>query len=72
MKCHQHRREYILNELDKENLAYNMPAVFEMKENIDLEKLRRVFNQLIERHEILRTSFQMVDGELVQKICENI
>ena len=66
------KRTYILNEMDKEKLAYNMPAAFEMQEDVDLEKLTRVFNQLIERHEILRTSFHMEEGELVQKIEKNI
>ncbi|UII31954.1 non-ribosomal peptide synthase/polyketide synthase [Fulvivirga ulvae] len=63
-------RLYFLYEFNKASLAYNMPHVLKVEGLIDQEKLDRTFRSLIDRHESLRTSFIMVDGEPVQKIAE--
>jgi hypothetical protein len=39
---------------------------------LEKSKLGRVFNALLERHEILRTSFGVINGEPVQKIAEKV
>jgi len=67
------RRLYILQQLDKENIAYNTPMtmVLEPGHRQDPGKIDHVFKRLIERHEIFRTSISMVNQEPVQKIhCE--
>ena len=61
-------RMYFLNQFDKKSLAYNMPQVIKMIGEIDLSKIQSVFNQLIERHESLRTTFHFVDNQPVQKV----
>jgi amino acid adenylation domain-containing protein len=42
---------------------YNTPIVVELQGEIDTQALERAFDQIIERHEVLRTVFQIVDGE---------
>lgn len=61
-------RLYFLYEFDKESLAYNMPEVVKLKGNADLDRLEKVFTQLTERHESLRTNFVMHHGMPVQRI----
>lgn len=62
------RRLYALNELDKNSIGYNITQVVTIKGNVDIERVKKTFNTLIERHEVLRTSFEIYDGKLVQKI----
>ncbi len=62
------RRIFIVNQFKNTGIGYNMPGVFKIKGEIDKEKLTNAFRALIKRHESLRTSFEMVNGEVVQKI----
>ncbi len=48
--------------------TYNIPEVVRIEGEIDFLALQSALNELIARHENLRTSFLMVDGEPVQKI----
>ncbi|MBL6448216.1 amino acid adenylation domain-containing protein [Fulvivirga sp. 29W222] len=62
------RRLYFLYEFDKDSLAYNMPQVVKFKGGLDKVQLQAAFEQLIKRHESLRTSFVVVNDEPQQKI----
>ncbi|WP_159433260.1 non-ribosomal peptide synthetase [Clostridium cavendishii] len=62
------KRVYMLQELDKESTAYNIPGVIEIQGSLDLERLNKTFLKLIERHETLRTSFETIDDNIIQKI----
>lgn len=62
------QRLYFLHQFDKTSLAYNVPQVFELTGNVNRQKLEHAFRQLIARHETLRTYFEVVNGEPVQKI----
>ncbi|MBN1050268.1 non-ribosomal peptide synthetase [Clostridium botulinum] len=60
------KRMYMLQELDKENTAYNIPGAIEFNEKLDIQKVKNTLLTLIDRHEILRTQFDVIDGEVVQ------
>ncbi|MGG1163498.1 condensation domain-containing protein, partial [Brevibacillus laterosporus] len=63
------RRMYVVQQMrDVETTGYNMPFYFEMEGALEVEKLSLALKQLIERHESLRTSFHMVEDELMQKV----
>ncbi|PAM96239.1 hypothetical protein B4N84_02115 [Flavobacterium sp. IR1] len=62
-------RLWILSQLEGGSLAYNMPAAVTLKGKLDAEKFKESFKQLIDRHEILRTSFKTNEaGEIRQYI----
>ncbi|WP_040497659.1 condensation domain-containing protein, partial [Fulvivirga imtechensis] len=63
---------YFLYEYDKDSVVYNMPQVVKLEGELDKEKLRSAFELLISRHESLRTSFMMLEGEAVQVIHESV
>jgi amino acid adenylation domain-containing protein len=65
-------RLYILQSMDGTGISYNLPAVLELKGNVDKERIEGVFLRLIGRHESFRTSFEMAAGEPVQKVHENV
>ena len=61
-------RLWFLQELDSENAAYFVPRVIRMKGNLDIYLIERTFTEIIRRHEILRTTFPIVNGQPVQRI----
>ncbi|MFB6366783.1 amino acid adenylation domain-containing protein, partial [Paenibacillus elgii] len=66
------KRIYLLNRIDEVGLSYNISAAFIVEGNLERDKVNRCFEQLIGRHEALRTSFGIHDGELVQRIHSHI
>ncbi|HDR7068761.1 TPA: AMP-binding protein, partial [Bacillus cereus] len=67
------KRMFIVDQFeDGTNTTYNMPTILKVEGDICKDKFENIFQSLIERHEILRTSFQILDGELVQKIEPNV
>lgn len=62
------KRLFILNKLEGMTTAYNMPIALQIKGPLDVERLRQSLQGLVMRHEVLRSSFHVVDGEIVQKI----
>ncbi|NFL97255.1 amino acid adenylation domain-containing protein, partial [Clostridium botulinum] len=65
------KRMYAINQMDKESINYNMPNILATKGSFDKEKIETTLNKIIERHEVFRTGFHVIDGELVQKINED-
>ncbi|MBU7314571.1 non-ribosomal peptide synthetase [Paenibacillus oleatilyticus] len=62
------RRLYILRQLEGAEESYNMPAAFLVESALDVQRLNDACARLMHRHESLRTSFEMVDGETFQRI----
>jgi hypothetical protein len=52
--------------------GYNLPLVVMLEGEIDKEKFSDTLRQLINRHESLRTSFEIIEEEPVQKIHEEV
>ncbi|MGE5343976.1 MAG: non-ribosomal peptide synthase/polyketide synthase [Candidatus Omnitrophota bacterium] len=66
------KRLYILNQMDRDGVGYNIPSFFVLKGEINKDKFERTFNRLIQRHESFRTSFHMVNDEPVQRVHDNV
>ncbi len=62
------KRLFILSQLEQNRVSYNISWLLELAEEVDQEGLAKAFLQLIDRHESLRTSFELVQGELMQRI----
>jgi len=62
------KRYYILQQMKSNDLSYNMPRVVELKGKLNLKKLSEIFNQLTRRHDSLRTSFENIGTQTVQKV----
>ncbi|MCP4214298.1 MAG: amino acid adenylation domain-containing protein, partial [bacterium] len=66
------KRLFLLQQMDPANTGYNMPAALVLRGMIDMDRLEKVFSQLIARHESLRTSFYMKDNEPVQQVHDEV
>jgi amino acid adenylation domain-containing protein len=62
------KRSYILNSLNPDDTRYNEPIVLLFHGYVDHNRVQDAFNQMIERHEILRTSYQLVGNRPMQRI----
>jgi amino acid adenylation domain-containing protein len=65
------QRLYLACQMDQSSSAYNIVKVFRLKGELDLKALERSLNEVIRRHEALRTSFAEEGGELKQVIRES-
>ncbi|HLP47788.1 MAG TPA: amino acid adenylation domain-containing protein [Candidatus Kapabacteria bacterium] len=65
-------RFYILQQMDVNLTAYNVPLAIELAGEVDKEKLEDTFRKLIDRHESLRTSFLILNGKPVQKLHREV
>ncbi|WP_316976892.1 non-ribosomal peptide synthetase [Shumkonia mesophila] len=61
------RRFYALGQRAGGQLPYHLPQAFWIDGPLDIDRLDEAFRTIIGRHESLRTSFVMVDGELLAK-----
>jgi non-ribosomal peptide synthetase component F/acyl carrier protein len=62
------RRMYATNRLNESSTSYNLPGATLIEGNPDQRRLEDVLQKLITRHEALRTSFEVIHGEPVQRI----
>ena len=63
------RRFWTLQKLNPTESFYNAPFVFKLEGALNVELLRKSFNAVVSRHEVLRTTLEEIDGELMQAIA---
>jgi iturin family lipopeptide synthetase A len=56
--------------LDPESISYNIPIFIKINGDVDLDRIKRIFQLLIDRHEALRTSFILNEKGVVQIVNE--
>ncbi len=67
------KRIYYASKADHEkSILYNVPGALVFDTVPDIEKLKSCFEILFERHESLRTYFEIKNDDIVQKIAPNI
>ena len=64
------QRLWLLDQLNPGDVTYNMPMALRIKGAIDPDLLDQVFQNIVDRHEVLRTHFEDKDGEPFQVIAE--
>ncbi|MBD1938352.1 non-ribosomal peptide synthetase [Microcoleus sp. FACHB-68] len=62
------QRMWLLQQLAPDSSLYNSPVAVRLKGSLNLAALEQSLNEIIQRHEALRTSFVEMEGELVQII----
>jgi len=62
------KRLYALQRVEPGSIAYNMPQMLRLEFEMDKKKLEQTFKLLMARHESLRTSFEMINEQPVQRV----
>ncbi|HEY9803800.1 MAG TPA: amino acid adenylation domain-containing protein [Leptolyngbyaceae cyanobacterium] len=65
-------RLWLLEQLNPDNAIYNMPAKVCLVGELNVGVLEQSINEIIRRHEVLRTSFTSVDGQPLQVISPDV
>jgi amino acid adenylation domain-containing protein len=66
------KRLFIINQLEGDNTTYNLPSMVMVEGKLDLDRFKKVFTEMIRRHESLRTSFKLIGDEPVQTIHDEV
>ncbi len=66
------RRLYILWRMRPDTTAYNMPYTLPLDRQMEEGELEKMFGALMDRHEILRTSFVNMEGDPFQRVHDTV
>lgn len=66
------KRLFLLNLIESSATNYNVPIVFRISQKVSQRKLRYALEKIIERHEILRTTFEWREETPVQIIHDSL
>jgi len=64
------QRLWFLYRLQPESAAYNLPVALQLVGRLDRAALQKSLDEIVRRHEVLRTTFHSTDGEPLQRIAE--
>jgi amino acid adenylation domain-containing protein/non-ribosomal peptide synthase protein (TIGR01720 family) len=66
------QRLWFLDQLEPGSSAYNRPFAFRLTGRLNVESLTQSLEEIVRRHEVLRTTYSTVDGEARQTIAPEI
>lgn len=66
------QRLWFIQQLNMNNIAYNMFTPFRVSGKIDINAFNKAINAVIKRYEILRTIFVVEEGIPVQKVLDEL
>jgi hypothetical protein len=62
------QRLWLIDQLEPGSAIYNVPCVVRMKGELRIPVLQECLNEIVRRHEVLRTVFVNIDGKVLQRI----
>ncbi|QFS50798.1 non-ribosomal peptide synthetase [Nostoc sphaeroides] len=62
------QRLWFFTQLEPDSSAYNIPAAVRLTGKLNIDALSKSIHEIIIRHEILRTTFTVIEGEPIQVI----
>ena len=66
------QRLWFLDQYEPNSSVYNVASAVRLKGGLDIGALERSLNEIVRRHESLRTTFSVVEGEPVQVIAPSV
>jgi non-ribosomal peptide synthetase component F len=63
------QRLWFLHQMDPSSAAYNMPLAFRLSGRLEVEALQWSLDEIVRRHEILRTTFDVLDQVPAQLVA---
>jgi amino acid adenylation domain-containing protein len=65
------QRLWFVDQLAPGDPSYNVSSALRIRGSLDVEALERSLEQIVWRHEVLRTTFSAVDGDAVQVVTDS-
>jgi amino acid adenylation domain-containing protein len=65
------QRIWFMQQRAAKSPVYGTPTAFELRGLLDIPRLEAALQRVIERHDNLRTTFAMQDGELIQRVASH-
>lgn len=69
---HAQTRLWLISQNEPHSIAYNVHIAFLLKGNLCIDSFRKAFEKIVEKHESLRTTFDLFKTEVRQIIHKNI
>lgn len=66
------QRLWFMSQLNPDSPFYNLPAAVRLEGTLDVPALQRSLQEVVERHESLRTTFPSVDGQPQQIVAQHL
>ena len=66
------QRLWLLDQIEGKSAVYNMPSIWFLEGSLNVLALKQAISEIIRRHEVLRTNFQMLEDQAVQVIAESV
>ncbi len=66
------KRIFALNQLNQDSTSYNISYMMVIEGMLDVERLKNVCDKIVERHDSLRTSFELLDGQPISHVHKNV
>ncbi|OKP94756.1 non-ribosomal peptide synthetase [Paenibacillus sp. P32E] len=66
------KKIFILRHLEEESTSYNMSGILSITGTLNRSRAFNTFQRIINRHEVFRTSFFLQDGEVYQRILNEV
>jgi amino acid adenylation domain-containing protein len=66
------QRIWFLDQLEGPNSTYNIPIAFRLTGQLDIHAVQQCIDRVVQRHEVLRTTFQAVEGSAIQVIADQM
>lgn len=66
------QRLWLVEQLEPDSFTYNEPIALHLLGGLNVELLEQSINEIVRRHEILRTTFTAIDGQPVQVISPTL
>src|SRR5215217_3973042 len=62
------QRLWFLQQMNPQSPAYNVPVASRLLGKLNVKAMEQALNEIVQRHEVLRTTFQLVDAQPMQVI----
>ncbi len=62
------QRLWLIHQLEPDDPSYNVPTVLQLEGQLNVQALQQALDEVVRRHEVLRTTFEIVNGEPAQII----
>lgn len=66
------QRLWLIDQIDSDGAVYNVPYVWQITGKLDRSVLEKSLNEIVRRHEMLRTTFRLIDGQLAQVVAPEL